>query len=189
MSVHWPAFLRQIPQTPPLLSDFAQAEPGQVAVADGGASDIVQRLQDAAPDDRQDMMVAFLREQVRRILGLPSIDQVDPYTALSEMGMDSLMAVELKNALDEAVGKNLPATIAFEYPTIDALAGYLLTDVLPLTSESSEDTSETTSPEAPETTAESEDEIALPDLDDLSEEELEALLMEKLDDFDDLEDV
>jgi hypothetical protein len=43
--------------------------------------------------------------------------------------LDSLTAVELRNALAQHTGQHLPATIAFDYPTIDALAGWLL-DIL-----------------------------------------------------------
>ncbi len=185
MSVHWRSFLRPFRQTPPLLADFVQAAPAAVAAAERSPSDIVLHLQQAPADDRHDLLAGFLREQVRRILGLPSVDQVDAYTALSEMGMDSLMAVELKNALDEATGENLPATIAFEYPTIDAIASYLLKDVLPLASEASEDVS---MPEVAASAESAAEELDFPDLDELSEEELEALLMEKLDDLDESEE-
>ena len=185
MSVHWRSFLRPFRQTPPLLADFVQAAPAAVAAAERSPSDIVLHLQQAPADDRHDLLAGFLREQVRRILGLPSVDQVDAYTALSEMGMDSLMAVELKNALDEATGENLPATIAFEYPTIDAIASYLLKDVLPLASEASADVS---MPEVAASAESAAEELDFPDLDELSEEELEALLMEKLDDLDESEE-
>jgi NADPH:quinone reductase-like Zn-dependent oxidoreductase/acyl carrier protein len=186
MAVNWPAFIQSLRQMPPLLNDFIQTTSAVAAPAERGPSDIVMQLQEAAAEDRHDMLVVFLREQVRRILGLPAIDQVDAYTALSEMGMDSLMAVELKNALDDATGKNLPATIAFEYPTIDAIAGYLLKDILPLSSETIEDDSRA---EVSASTESATDEaFDLPDLDELSEEELEALLMEKLDDLDDLDE-
>jgi len=46
--------------------------------------------------------------------------------------MDSLMAVELKNRLQSGVGQPLPSTLTFEYPTIEALAGYLAAEVFDL---------------------------------------------------------
>jgi myxalamid-type polyketide synthase MxaC len=41
------------------------------------------------------------------------------------MGMDSLMAIELKGRLERSVGLSLPSAIAFNYPTVDALAKFL----------------------------------------------------------------
>lgn len=39
--------------------------------------------------------------------------------------MDSLRAVELKNSLATEFAIDLPSTITFDYPTINALAGYI----------------------------------------------------------------
>ena len=43
-----------------------------------------------------------------------------------EAGLDSLGAVELRNALAARFAENLPATSIFDYPTADALASYLV---------------------------------------------------------------
>ena len=42
-----------------------------------------------------------------------------------DLGMDSLMAVELKRSLEAGTGLQLPSTLTFNYPTIRAMAGYL----------------------------------------------------------------
>ena len=47
-----------------------------------------------------------------------------------DLGMDSLMAVELRRRLEQAVGKELPATLAMDYPRLVDVADYLLGDVL-----------------------------------------------------------
>ena len=47
------------------------------------------------------------------------------------MGMDSLMAVDLKSRLEKTLGCELPSTLTFNYPTIDAIAGFLIEDIFP----------------------------------------------------------
>jgi hypothetical protein len=46
------------------------------------------------------------------------------------MGMDSLMAIELKQRLEGSFGASLPATLALESPTIEALSEYFAREVL-----------------------------------------------------------
>ena len=44
---------------------------------------------------------------------------------LMDAGLDSLGAVELKNALSARFGVQLPATLVMDHPTPHAIAGYL----------------------------------------------------------------
>jgi acyl carrier protein len=51
--------------------------------------------------------------------------RIDPRRPLGAMGLDSLMALELRNRLESALGRTLSATLAWNYPTVDALVDYL----------------------------------------------------------------
>jgi len=72
---------------------------------------------------------AFVRERALRALGQPTGHGIDPGTPLGELGLDSLLAVELRNTLATALGRPLPATLLFDHPTIDALTDHLLREL------------------------------------------------------------
>ncbi len=65
-------------------------------------------------------------------MGVDPSRAVDPETPLGELGLDSLLAVELRNTLSTALGRSMPATLLFDYPTMDALTDHIMVDVLEL---------------------------------------------------------
>ena len=107
-------------------------------------------------------------------MGLNSAQILEPQQGFFQMGLDSLMAVELKNRLENSLEKSISSTAAFNYPNIEALAGYLLDEVICLETElSRSDLS------AHEITDRSNN-AALSNIEELSEEKVEALLVEQL---------
>jgi myxalamid-type polyketide synthase MxaE and MxaD len=86
-----------------------------------------QELLDAAPaDDRAETLSGLIATEVRRVLGLGDSDPLDHHRGLFQMGMDSLMSVQLRSRLARATKITLPATLTFTYPTVAALTGFLL---------------------------------------------------------------
>ena len=104
----------------------------------------------------------YVRSQVAKILGIDPPD-LDLHQGFSELGMDSLGSVELRNLLQTGLQRALPSTLAFDYPTVSALTDYLANDP---------DSSKQEHQEKPEWTAE--------DIEQLSESEAEALLLQEL---------
>ncbi|MFM7173562.1 MAG: SDR family NAD(P)-dependent oxidoreductase, partial [Caldilinea sp.] len=93
------------------------------------AVDWRKRLADLPAGARPAQLASYLRTEIATVLGLRGEMTFDPRTRLFEFGLDSLMAVELKNRLEVRLVCNLRSTLLFDYPTLEALTGYLLQSV------------------------------------------------------------
>jgi len=91
-------------------------------------SDFVERILGTPTEERQELLVNHLREQVAQVMGLKALP--DARKKLFEMGMDSLMALELKSRLEKSLAADIRVTAVFNYPTIETLSGYLLKEVI-----------------------------------------------------------
>jgi hypothetical protein len=74
-------------------------------------------------------LAGLLEERIRVTLRLDRTHAIAPEQPLQELGLDSLLAIELRNALGLSVNRTLPATLLFNYPTLDALTGFLFSEV------------------------------------------------------------
>ncbi|AMW13429.1 polyketide synthase [Streptomyces qaidamensis] len=70
---------------------------------------------------------ALVLEQVAAVLELTDVGRVDPHAAFRDLGLDSLMTVELRDALAAATGLTLPSGLLFDHPTPAALISHLTT--------------------------------------------------------------
>jgi phthiocerol/phenolphthiocerol synthesis type-I polyketide synthase B len=84
-------------------------------------------LRDAEPARRRGLLVDHVTAQVVTAMGLASPQLLDPSAGFFQSGMDSLMSVTLQRALSESLGEVLPASVVFDYPTVEALADHLAT--------------------------------------------------------------
>lgn len=104
----WQALLRRSLQAPPK-----------------GAEEIGD-LADLTPEQQVLSLLKIVREEVARVLSLSNEGSVHREQPLKELGVDSLMAVELRNALGNRTGLRLSATLLFQHPTASSIARYLL---------------------------------------------------------------
>ena len=97
------------------------------------ASAMRERILTALPGERLDLLRDFVRECVVRVLRRDPADPPDRHDRLTDLGFDSLMAVQLRGQLTAGLAFDtaLPATLMFDYPTIDKLAVYLLQRLCP----------------------------------------------------------
>jgi phthiocerol/phenolphthiocerol synthesis type-I polyketide synthase B len=97
-----------------------------------------EALRDCEPARRQDLLIDLVSAQVAAAMGLASPQMLDPAVGFFQFGMDSLMSVTLQRSLSESLGEVLPASVVFDYPTVEALSGYLAT-ILPEIIETADD--------------------------------------------------
>lgn len=83
------------------------------------------QLSASPPHERYELIESVVRRVLSRVLKLPEsrIDRAQPFGAL---GLDSLMSMELRNRLEAELGLKMPATVAWNYPTVKDMGGYVL---------------------------------------------------------------
>jgi len=89
------------------------------------ASSSLERLKAIPAGQRRDALVLELASSALQVIGLEDGTPIAPTLPLREIGLDSLMAVELRNVLARLGGQSLPATLLFDYPHLDALSSHL----------------------------------------------------------------
>ncbi|MFI6079343.1 SDR family NAD(P)-dependent oxidoreductase [Actinoplanes sp. NPDC051343] len=104
---------------PPLFRSLVRPR----AAASGRA--FVRRLAKLPASRRGPAMVDLVQSAVAVTLGHSGREQIDPQQAFSDLGFDSLSAVELRNRLAAATGLGLAPTLVFDHPNVTALAKFL----------------------------------------------------------------
>lgn len=94
------------------------------------ARDIVAELGAVLPVERGELIRDYLRELARQTLGYGKGEHIAIDQPLVDQGFDSLMSVDMRNRLNRALGRTLPASLLFDYPTLDRVARYLLETVI-----------------------------------------------------------
>ncbi|MFI2765708.1 SDR family NAD(P)-dependent oxidoreductase, partial [Streptomyces echinatus] len=122
-----PAALRgRTDGVPVLLRGLAPAVRRTAAApADPHQGSFTRHLAGLSEAERDRFVLDLVRVRVATVLGHDGMAAIDPGRAFSEIGFDSLAAVELRNALNSATGLRLPSTLVFDYPTPRALADFI----------------------------------------------------------------
>jgi nucleoside-diphosphate-sugar epimerase/acyl carrier protein len=140
---------------------------------------LLDRLKRAQPGESQNLLVAHIRAEVAQVLGASSPQTIDVNRGLFELGMDSLMSIELKGRLEASVGQSLPSTLVFNYPSVRDLAGYLASRVA--TAEEMRSGAAALALEVTSQQPKDEQLAVPPEADELSEDQIAELLVKKLD--------
>ncbi|MGV9983418.1 beta-ketoacyl reductase [Streptomyces olivaceus] len=107
---------------PPLLRDLVVR---RAARRESEPPNVLHRLTGLSEAERQSALLDVVRGHAAAVLGHSGPESVSVERAFSDLGFDSLMAIELRNRLNAATGLRLPPTVIFDQPSAAELAAHL----------------------------------------------------------------
>jgi acyl carrier protein len=127
-------------QAPWLTSLFARLPKNQrqdkSSINTLASNDVIGKLTGLSSADRSTQITSWIEESVRHTLGISKEQTLDFGKPLTDLGLDSLLAVQLRNLLSKTIQLNLPVSLAFNYPTIAEMIvfiSHLVEQSLPVT--------------------------------------------------------
>jgi ubiquinone/menaquinone biosynthesis C-methylase UbiE len=140
-----------------------------------GSDEAVRKVLDSPADERRANLLDFVLLQVVRVLRMGPNHRPNRRSRLMDLGIDSLMALELRNRLGKALElpNRLPASLIFDYPTPESIALFLEQELIMAGVWGRSE--EPPPAETAEPTGRSAEEIAR-----LSDEQVEQMIMERL---------
>ena len=131
VNANWTLFRELIEaQRPrPLFARLGRLSEAGATAAGPSETDLIRKLKDAPAGERPALVKAAIREDLSRVLGLPAQNLRDD-TGFFNLGMDSLMAVEFRDALSKRLGRKLSVTVVMVQSDIDTLTAYVMENVL-----------------------------------------------------------
>ncbi len=111
----------------PMLAHFGQGsmQPAEDKLLSVSRAAMLDDLIQRPPEGRRESIAAFVQEQAAQVLGFRRGEAPPTDIPLTDLGLDSLMAVDLKNRLQAGLGQNLSPTVVFDYPSISDMVGLL----------------------------------------------------------------
>ncbi|MBS2038799.1 SDR family NAD(P)-dependent oxidoreductase [bacterium] len=107
-----------------------------LASSRGGAESGPQNLENLPPEERRAALHPMLMAQVARVLGTQP-QKIDASQSLGDMGLDSLMSLQLRNWVKSTLNVTLSASALLEHPSIDSLVAWLADAIQPVEATSS----------------------------------------------------
>ena len=117
-------------EVPALYRGLVRSALRRASASSGDSNALRARLASLASEgERLAALVELVQEDIAAVLALPGASSVPADAQMKELGMDSLMVIEFRNRMQRELEVPLGAMVAFDYPTLEQLSGYLLQEL------------------------------------------------------------
>ena len=136
MDIDWPRFLTGQLLNMPFFQNFANhaSTERQAQPSNSQTISLLQTLSGLTPEACAEQLHGHVCKCVSLILGTDRdvLEDGNEETGFFKLGMDSLGSIELRNELQVSLSLPLPVTIAFDYPTVEAMTHFLAGEIAAL---------------------------------------------------------
>lgn len=141
--IQWKQYLSTYPNTRALAQDISAEVTRMSDSADTQQTHWRQSLEAAPLSEQRTLLSTYVRQALATILRLESAEQIEDRQGLRDLGLDSIMSIEVRGLLEMQLACQLPATLLFDHPTLETLTDYLNQRVLGATTDASQTRTET----------------------------------------------
>lgn len=126
VSMDWKEFIRSRSRFPTIISNIITEQ--KTDINEDRKTNFREILKVANPQEAKDILRSLVIQEIRSILGDHANNTFDSKTGFTQMGIDSLGAINLRSKLQTLLSCKLPVTLAFDYPCLEDLVTYLEED-------------------------------------------------------------
>ena len=124
-AVDWQRLSSALPSLKPLCDDLLNISHSNMMPQLPRTESFLEQLTRVPAHQQPILLRQTVYNHLVNILGFSESEQLSPNQRLFDVGLDSLMAIELRNAFQNTFQQALPATLLFEHPTPEGLIKYL----------------------------------------------------------------
>lgn len=130
----WTAWSTSMPAAgpwPDVLADIAPSHTPPAGPPSAEPARAKTQWASLSPEEAERRLLSEVRRAVDHVLGLPEGQSAPIRRGFFDLGLDSLLGLELRNRMQQLLGIPFPSTVIFDHPTIEQLAAHLLTRLRP----------------------------------------------------------
>jgi NAD(P)-dependent dehydrogenase (short-subunit alcohol dehydrogenase family)/acyl carrier protein len=122
----WPRYHAQLARPDALFSTLGHTTPPVPSTSQSRTPEVADRLRRASSAQKRAVLTDMVQDILLRLLSVSGAQTLDPAEPLMDQGLDSLMAVQFRAELGQALQQSFPVSLVFNYPTVNDIVDYLL---------------------------------------------------------------